>query len=390
MKQDAPQRGNGPAREMQQKSEPAPSPRAQQQREERSTTGQGQRDSQPQRKETQQKSEPQKQDQRAQDRERDKDRTTGQGQRDSERQRPDAQSKETQKTSDPAQQEQRTQDRAPQRQQDAERQDRDGRAGVQADAQGRVSLNTEQRTRIRQTVLASNAPRVSRVDFSVSVGTVVPRHVTIVDVPPALIEINPAWRGYDYFVVEEEIIIVTPERRIVAVVPVGSGSASGGSATFVDLSPDEIRILQEVLIQRGFSIEVDGVFGPNTREALMTFQRREGLEVTGRIDTRTVSTLGVQGRINVRDDAQGTVGRGSSEQSQQPGRSQAPDATQRQNQQQSGGQPAKESGKEPQGTTGSGSASPSQQGGDMQRKPDASDRNDARAPQSQSAPGGAK
>jgi hypothetical protein len=80
---------------------------------------------------------------------------------------------------------------------------------------------------------------VSRVDFNVTVGTTVPTHVTIVDVPPALIELNPKWRGYRYFVVEEEVIIVMPERRIVAVVPVGRSQAgSSGGTTVVEL-PDQ-------------------------------------------------------------------------------------------------------------------------------------------------------
>ena len=39
--------------------------------------------------------------------------------------------------------------------------------------------------------------------------------------PAALVEINPGWRSYEYFVVQEEIIIVDPRsRRIIAVLPV--------------------------------------------------------------------------------------------------------------------------------------------------------------------------
>jgi hypothetical protein len=35
-------------------------------------------------------------------------------------------------------------------------------------------MSTEQRTKIRETVLGGNAPRASNVNFSVSVGTTVP------------------------------------------------------------------------------------------------------------------------------------------------------------------------------------------------------------------------
>jgi len=93
----------------------------------------------------------------------------------------------------------------------------EGKAGTQT---GDVKLTTEQRTKIRTTVLqGGNAPRVSNVDFSITVGTVVPRErVKLVAVPPTLVEIHPAWRGYLYFIVGERIIIVEPSSyKIVAV-----------------------------------------------------------------------------------------------------------------------------------------------------------------------------
>lgn len=85
-----------------------------------------------------------------------------------------------------------------------------------------VTLNTEQKQRIRTTVLrAGNAPRVTNVNFSINVGTVVPRTVRVVAVPPTLVEIHPAWRGFLYFVHGDQIVIVEPGTlRIVAVIEV--------------------------------------------------------------------------------------------------------------------------------------------------------------------------
>lgn len=83
-----------------------------------------------------------------------------------------------------------------------------------------ANISTEQRTRIRETIIKeSNAPRVTNVNFNISVGTVVPRTVTLAPVPVTVIEIQPAWRGYVYFIVGDEIIIVEPgTHRIVAVI----------------------------------------------------------------------------------------------------------------------------------------------------------------------------
>ena len=107
---------------------------------------------------------------------------------------------------------------------------RSGQGAQAPAAQGQTTTNTnvsvnltpEQKSRIRTTVIqSSNAPRVSNVNFSISVGTVVPRSVKVVAVPSTLVEIHPAWRGYMYFIVGDEIIIVEPRTlKIVAVLDV--------------------------------------------------------------------------------------------------------------------------------------------------------------------------
>jgi hypothetical protein len=162
-----------------------------------------------------------------------------------------------------------------------------------------VNLSAEQRTRIRTTVLAgNNVPRVNNVNFSIHVGTMVPRHVRVVEVPPVLIEIYPQWRGHRYFVVRDEIIIVDRDYRIVSVVPVGTGSGAQldrrrGDTVVLTLSSEEIRQVQIMLKQKGFAIEVDGLMGPRTRQAIVAFQRQQGLQATGEIDRSTSVALGV-------------------------------------------------------------------------------------------------
>lgn len=99
---------------------------------------------------------------------------------------------------------------------------RNGLHGLQGNA-AHVTLSDQQRTKIRQTVIgASGAPRVSSVDFDLAVGTVVPRgHIHVVPVPRMLVDIEPAWRGFLYFIYQDELVIVDPnDMRIVAVVPV--------------------------------------------------------------------------------------------------------------------------------------------------------------------------
>ena len=90
-------------------------------------------------------------------------------------------------------------------------------------AGGNVTLNDQQRTQIRDTIInGRGAPRVGSVDFDVNVGTVVPRgHLHLVRVPETLVRIDPGWRGFLYFVYNDEVVIVDPHgMRIVEVLPV--------------------------------------------------------------------------------------------------------------------------------------------------------------------------
>lgn len=85
-----------------------------------------------------------------------------------------------------------------------------------------VSLTPEQRTHVRDTVInVHGAPRVGHVGFDVRVGTMVPRrHVHAIPVPETLVQIDPGWRGFLYFIVRDEVVIVNPrDMRIVAILP---------------------------------------------------------------------------------------------------------------------------------------------------------------------------
>jgi hypothetical protein len=82
-----------------------------------------------------------------------------------------------------------------------------------------ANLTSEQRTKISTSIKQVNVRPVTNVNFNVSVGTVVPRTVELHPLPASIIEIYPAWRGYRFVLVEDEIIIIEPSTyRIVAVI----------------------------------------------------------------------------------------------------------------------------------------------------------------------------
>jgi hypothetical protein len=52
----------------------------------------------------------------------------------------------------------------------------------------------------------------------ISVGTVIPRTVTLHAPPPIVIEVYPQWRGYRFVLVEDVVIIEPSSYRIVALI----------------------------------------------------------------------------------------------------------------------------------------------------------------------------
>ncbi len=83
-----------------------------------------------------------------------------------------------------------------------------------------AELSSDQRTQISKTLKTTNVKRVTNVNFNVSVGTVVPGSISFYPLPSNVVAVVPAYRGYLYFVVGDEIVIVHPRTRaIVAVIP---------------------------------------------------------------------------------------------------------------------------------------------------------------------------
>ena len=69
------------------------------------------------------------------------------------------------------------------------------------------------------------------------------------------------------------------------------GFISGESVT-PESSPEDIRNLQRVLRTFGFDVGVDGVYGPQTTQAVRAYERTAGLPVDGIADQETLLDMG--------------------------------------------------------------------------------------------------
>jgi hypothetical protein len=155
--------------------------------------------------------------QRSQNRDQDHPRTQGQREQHREQNQTKGQGERSQ-----SREQERSGNHQGQRQQPNEQHEGNRTTGQGARGAGSVTLSSEQRTRIRQTVIeGGKAPRVSSVNFSINVGTVVPRRVHLVTVPQVIVDVHPEWRGFMYFVYNDEVIIVDRRtHKIVAVIEV--------------------------------------------------------------------------------------------------------------------------------------------------------------------------
>lgn len=112
-----------------------------------------------------------------------------------------------------------------------------------------VNINDQQRTRISASISHLNVQPLTNVNFSLSVGTAVPRDIRLQPLPAEVVEIVPQYRGYDFVLVKDEIVIVEPSSyKIVAVLPYSGRSTAAAPArteqrktTFSDRDREVIR-----------------------------------------------------------------------------------------------------------------------------------------------------
>lgn len=102
-------------------------------------------------------------------------------------------------------------------------QDKDSQRSQAQSDEKPPQLNDQQRTRISTTIREhKDVRRVerTRVNFNISVGVAVPRSFTLYPLPAPILAVVPAYRGYLYIVVGDDLLIIHPRTyEIVAVIP---------------------------------------------------------------------------------------------------------------------------------------------------------------------------
>ena len=84
-------------------------------------------------------------------------------------------------------------------------------------AAGAAKLSSEQRTKIT-TVIRRHKVEPTHLNVSISVGVRIPERVHLYPLPVEVVEVYPEWRGYDYILVSDQILVIDPRsHEIVAI-----------------------------------------------------------------------------------------------------------------------------------------------------------------------------
>jgi Protein of unknown function (DUF1236) len=124
----------------------------------------------------------------------------------------------------------------------------------------RVQLSEQQRTNVHQTLLKeSNLNRATNVNISISVGTRIPRSVRLVALPASIISVVPAYRSYQYVVVNDEICIVDPNSYEIVEIIAAPGQTArvdsrGGQSALVLTEEEKAIVLRSIDMDRSSTL----------------------------------------------------------------------------------------------------------------------------------------
>ncbi|MDQ8730537.1 DUF1236 domain-containing protein [Bradyrhizobium sp. LHD-71] len=130
-----------------------------------------------------------------------------------------------------------------------------------------ADINEEQRTRVIDRLQRERSDARTNVNVDVNIGARVPRDVRGRPLPPDIVEIVPQYRGYEYTVVEDEIVIIEPGRREVVDVirrsgPSGTASARVGGDRVV-ISHEQREVLRRSAVRTTGSTQPGGALDAN-------------------------------------------------------------------------------------------------------------------------------
>jgi hypothetical protein len=112
-----------------------------------------------------------------------------------------------------------------------------GKAGMRGengnDKAANATIDPQKQDRIRTALGSRKVENITRVDFNVAVGTRIPARYRFHPLPVEIVDIVPEYRGYEYIMVQNDIVIVNPQTRAI-VYTMNEGRSAGMNRPSVD------------------------------------------------------------------------------------------------------------------------------------------------------------
>jgi hypothetical protein len=130
-----------------------------------------------------------------------------------------------------------------------------------------VKLNERQQAEVRGVLRSEQIEKLDRVDFSLSTGTIVPSYAPIRPLPERIVEIVPQYRGYDFVMMRDEIVIIEPRTRRIVTVLQGEGrSAVSAPPRGLRLTSEQRQVIRRDLAPEGSAIHTQVQLGERVPE----------------------------------------------------------------------------------------------------------------------------
>ena len=106
---------------------------------------------------------------------------------------------------------------------------------------------------------------------------------------------DPNVRGVTFFKGHNNHLHVSFLPSRVPVTSVGSSTDKKQPLRLVEpnMKGNNVKKVQETLVKKGIAVATDGIFGPNTQDAVKKFQQNNGLKADGIVGPATLGKLGI-------------------------------------------------------------------------------------------------
>jgi hypothetical protein len=146
------------------------------------------------------------------------------------------------------------------------------RSSGDVEVTGSINIDRDKASRVHDRLVRRASRTNVDVDIDISVGSTLPDRVVLQRVPDEIIEISPEFRGYEYTVVRDEIIIVEPRtKKVVEVIRKGGGksaSSKSGRSKLKLTAAQRERIRSVVREQRITRLDLDVDLGSDVPETV--------------------------------------------------------------------------------------------------------------------------